>query len=343
MPFRQLDAFSTLADWQALESDGTTPSTAIAVDEELALDTPGGDRHSIRLAFSPLSLDHLARCTLPGENLDDYDELRLVLRGDRASAPGFYLELRLGSAALPIDAPGNDWHRRIPLGGGGTWDVVRLSLADLPPAVRGAVTTAELRCIDASAAFHIHIDQILAVRPALLVDLEQALFERLDGFADIDATPVPAERVAAGGSWPATTPCIAIVPLDVQVLADRGTGTPQRCDFLAEGYRMRPAPIAYEARYAIEPVAADRDDQAALMDAVLARVGPRGELRVAGLPWSIESLPAPTLERDPDAFPAPRQRLYCRVVGWQDVAPSSSVQPVEGFVTRIEWKENGRA
>src|SRR5690606_41335895 len=52
MPSRSLDAFATLAAWQALESDGTTPSTAIVVDEDLALDTPGGDRHSIRLAFS---------------------------------------------------------------------------------------------------------------------------------------------------------------------------------------------------------------------------------------------------------------------------------------------------
>lgn len=341
MPSLTLAAFTQLAGWQTLQGDGVTPSAQIAVAEDLVGDTPSGDHRSLTLAYTAASLDHIARRPLAALDLDDYDELRLVLRGDRSSAPAFYLELRLGSVALPIGAPGNTWHRRVPVGGGAGWDVVRFSLTDLPAAVRGAVTVAQLHCIDAGQGYSVAIDEALAVRPSMLADLEQALLARLHERTSLGGTPVPAELVSAGGAWPATTPCIAIVPMDVRNLAERSIGSAQRCDFVADGYRVRPAPTAFEAAYAIEAVAADRIDQGALMDFLLREIAPRGALRVAAHPWSIETQTPPAYEYNPHLDPAPRQRLYCRVYAWQDHDAPSSVQPVLGVVNHIDWKESG--
>lgn len=339
MPVLPLDAFTQLAGWQALEDDGVTPSAALAISEDLLSDTPSGDSRSISLAYGALAHAHIARRPLPAVDLTDFDELRLVLRSDRASATGFYLELRLGSAALPIGAPGNAWHRRLPIAKADAWEVVRVSLADLPDAVRGAVDVAQLHCIDAGQGFALDVDEALAVRPGMLVDLEDALLLRLDQQASLAGNPVPAERVVAGGTWPTTMPCIAIVPLDVRHLPERSVGTAQHCDFVDGGYRVRPAPAAYEALYAIEAVADDREDQAALMDFLLRTIVPRGALRVAAHPWSIEMLDPPASEQDPNLSPAPRQRLHCRVLAWQERDAAVSVQPVEGLATRIEWKE----
>lgn len=342
MPSIALDAIGQLAGWQALQADGVTPSAAIAIAEDNASVTPGGDQHSLTFAFADTAQDHLAQCTIAAADLDDSDELRLVLRADRASAPGFYLELRLGSAAMPIQAPGNDWHRRIPIANAGQWDVVRVSLSDLPAPVRDAVTAVRLQCIDAGRAFTLAIDEVLAVRPAMVVDLEQALHAQLHERVSLAGTPVPAALVTAGGAWPAATPCIAIVPLDVRHLTERSGGAAQRCDFVADGYRLRPSPVPYEAVYAIEPVATARADQAVLMDFLLRTIAPLGVLRVAANAWSIEALPPPAVvEQDPNLTPAPRQRLYCRVLAWRDTDAPSSVQPVQGIVTQLEWKESG--
>ena len=341
MPSLTLAAFTQPAGWQALQADGVTPSAAIAIAEDLLGATPSGDSRSLTLTYSNASLDHIARRPLAATDLDDYDELRLVLRGERSSAAGFYLELRLGSVALPIGAPGNSWHRRVPVSGGAGWDVVRFSLADLPPAVRGAVTVAQLQCIDAGQGYAIAIDEALAVRPSMLADLEQSLLARLHERTSLSGALVPAELVPAGGAWPATTPCIAIVPMDVRNLPERSVGGAQRCDFVADGYRVRTAPTAFEACYAVEAVAADRADQGALMDFLLREIAPRGMLRVAAHAWSIETQTPPAYEFNPNLTPAPRQRLYCRVYAWQDQDAPASVQPVEGLVNHVDWKESG--
>lgn len=340
MPMSSLDAFVQLAGWQALQPDGVTPSTDLTITEDTLGETPAGDHHSLMVAGSTGAQDHIARRSLPATDLGDFDELRLVLQGDRRTTGGFYLELRLGSAALPIGAPGNAWHRHVPVSTGG-WEVVRLSLIDLPPAVRSAVTMVQLQCIDAGADFTLRLDEALAVRPRMLPDLEQALFTRLHQQTSLSGNPVPAERVVAGGPWPVTSPCVAIVPLELRHLAERGTAAAHRCDFTADGYRIRSGPVAYEASYAIEPMADDRGDQAELMEFLLRALPPRGSLRVAANAWSFEMRDAPAVERDPSVIPAPRQRLYCHVAAWQDSGATSSVQPVQGLVTHVEWKESG--
>lgn len=341
MPILALDALAQLAGWQALQADGVTPSPSLVIAEDLASETPSGDQHCLTLAFDTTALDHIARCTLPAVDLDDFDEIRLVLRCDRSAMSAFFLELRLGSAALPVGAPGNAWHRRVPVASANGWEVARFSLSDLPAAVRGAVDTVQLQCINAAQAFEFRIDQALAVRPGMLADVEQALFARLHQQASLLGVPVPAELVVAGDPWPATTPCLAIVPLEVRHLAERSVGSAQRCDFVATGYRIRQAPTAYEAHYAIEPVAGTRSEQAQLMDFLLRAVPPRGSLRVAANALSMETQPAPALETTSNLAPAPRQRLYCRVVAWLDGGAPSLVQPVEGLVTQINWKESG--
>lgn len=341
MPILALDALMPLPGWQALQADGVTPSPALAIAEDLLSGTPSGDGRSLTLAFDTTALDHIARCTIPAVDLDGFDELRLVFRCDRSAASPQFLELRLGSAALPVGSPGNTWHRRVPVAGADRWDVVRFSLSDLPAAVRGALNVLQLQCIDAARSFEFRIDQALAVRQSMLADIEQALFARLHQQATLLGVPVPAELLVAGDPWPATTPCIAIVPLEVRHSPDRSVGSAQRCDFVATGYRIRQAPTAYEASFALEPVAGTRIEQAQLMDFLLHAVPPRGSLRVAANDLSMETQPPPALESTSHLAPAPRQRLYCRVVAWLDGGAPSLVQPVEGLVTQINWKDSG--
>jgi hypothetical protein len=332
-----------LANWSAFQADGITPSAAIALVQDNVSTTPSGDSRSVGISLAAASLNHRARCSVAAQDLSEIDELRLALRSDRPASGSFFVELRLGSAALAIGAPGNLWHRRLPLSGGNRWDVIRLSLDDLPAAVRGALTVIELQCLDDSRPCTLRLDEVLAVRPRMLADLEQALLARLHLQFTLGGNPVPALAAAAGAALPVQRPCIAVLPLQLRQAQERSTAQPQRCDHVEDGYRLRPAPLAWEVGYAIEPLANTRAEQSALLDWLTGTLPAQGSLRVGGQLLNLEHGAAPELAQELLPVPVPRQWLTYRAWAWQDMAAALPVRPTEEVVTTTDWKEPSHA
>lgn len=339
MPVLTFPGVDTLANWQALLSDGVTPSPVLVLAQDITSATPSGDSRSLRIGLAAGTAGHIARCTLPAQDLTPFDELRFVLRSDRAGGNPLTLELRLGSAALPVGAPGNGWHRRLPFTGSNTWDVVRLSLDDLPAAVRGTLTVLQLHCLDDARPFSVLLNQVLAVRPRMLADTEAALLARLNLQFTLNGGPVPALLAAAGDILPAARPCIAVLPLALRQASERNSGQPQRCDFIDGGYRLRPPPTSYELAYGLEVLAGNRSDQAVVTDWLLARLPAQGTLRVAGQALSFEQQPPAPLPQELQLVQVPRLWLRYRAWAAMETAAATPVRPTDEVVTAIDWKE----
>ena len=339
MPVQTLPNVDLLAGWQALQADGVTPSTTLTIAQDTTTATPSGDTRSVRIDLTTGSLNHIARRSGVAQDLSQHDELRLVAGTDGPVAHPPVLELRLGSAALPIGAPGNTWHRRLPPMAGG-WELVRFSLDDLPAAVRGALTVMELRCVNDASHIRLRIDEALAVRSAVVFDTEQALLNRLHNRFVLNAAPVPALLTVAGAVLPASPwPCIVIMSLALRLAQERSTGQSRRCDFTSTGYRLRPAPAAYEIIFGLEPLAATRGEQAAITDWLLFALPVQSTLRVGGQDLSFEQLTDSPLRFEVPFVRVPRQWLTCRVWAWKETGPTTPVRPTQDLITKVDWKE----
>jgi hypothetical protein len=151
LPDLTIDDMRSAAAWQALASDGVTASAALAIAADSQTQTPSGDGQSLVAERTAPALNHRLHRTIGPLDLSAWPELRLELQADVATGmradSAFFLELRLGSAAAPIGTPANEWNRRLPIERAQRWEAPRLSLDDLPAAVRGAVDRIELRCV----------------------------------------------------------------------------------------------------------------------------------------------------------------------------------------------------
>ena len=204
----------------------------------------------------------------------------------------FYLELRLGSAALTIGANANAWQRLIPVTAAEAWQAVPLALDDLQAAVRGAVTQIRLTCLDASASFALDLDRITALRPQLLADVDAALLvDRLGGRVElgnrvvpavVDPAPAPTAPFFRLTSWGAPR---------ARALAAAGV----RTDFTGQGFSIRPPSAPCDLLYAVDAVTDDRADAATLLEFVLYELTPRSVLDVAGRPLTVDWVEAPQL------------------------------------------------
>jgi hypothetical protein len=339
MPVQTLPNVDLLAGWQALQADGVTPSTTLTVAQDSTTPTPSGDTRSVRIDLTTGALNHIARRSGAAQDLSQHDELRLVAGTDSPVAHPPVLELRLGSAALAIGAPGNTWHRRLPPMTAG-WELIRFSLDDLPAAVRGALTVIELRCVDDARDVRLRIDEALAVRSAMVFDTEQALLNRLHNQLVLNAAPVPALLTVAGAVLPAAPwPCIVIMSLGLRLAQERSTGQARRCDFTSTGYRLRPAPAAYEVIFGLEPLAATRTEQSAITDWLLWALPVQGTLRVGGQALSFEQLTDSPVRLEVPFVRVPRQWLTCRAWAWRETGPTTPVRPAEDLITTVDWKE----
>src|SRR4051812_25741142 len=219
VPLHVLDSMTDPGAWAARTPDGAAASAELAVIADPANLTGDG---SLRVTATTAALGHRLERTLPAADLTGFSDLQLVLRADRPAdgspAAPFFAELRLGSAAAPIGAGGNTWHRLLPVRSAGSFELVALALDDLPPAVRGAVTAVRLTVVDAARPVTLLLDRLAAVRESMLADADAALLARLDGLARIDDTPVPA-LVAEQGAADPQPPYIRLLNYDV-VLAE---------------------------------------------------------------------------------------------------------------------------
>ncbi len=278
-----VDAMADAAQWVAVQADGVTPSTDLAMHNETVIVGDGSDGVSARVTANAAATGHALRRTIPAVDITDYPELRLSIRADRVAGSGgapFFLELRLGSAAVPLSDPNNHWHRLLPVRRVHIWEIARLSTDDLAPGIASGLSAIQLRCVDASRPFTAYLDDLVAVSPQMLADADRAFEDRLAGItvggtAAPAAVRTPAEPAPAG-------PALDILHIDVRHAPDRVRDVRRLRDFTVEGARLAPLGIPYDIDYSVAAVAATRDAQAALIEAVLDRIGPVDELVVAG-------------------------------------------------------------
>src|SRR5687768_13376430 len=132
MSVSEVHPMDDAAAWTALEADGVTTSTQLVVADDPVQYGRGSDATSMRITASSLAAGHVVRTTLSAfEDVSKSSELRLSIRSDRQAVPGsgaFFLELRLGSAALPLGDAANTWQRFLPVVRPGVWTTVKVSL-----------------------------------------------------------------------------------------------------------------------------------------------------------------------------------------------------------------------
>jgi hypothetical protein len=288
-----VDDLSDLAPWRARTPDGQA-STAIAI-ERSGRSRLGGPTMAIR--GSAGALGHRIERTLAAVDLGLFADLELWVRSDRladgSDARPFFLELRLGSAQLAVGAGGNTWHRRIPVAAADTWQPVPLALDDLAPEVRGAVTQIRVTCVDASAPFSVELDAIIAVDAELLSDVDAGLVDRLGGRLELDGVAVPAIVEPAAAS---TAPFFRIRNYEIRPAEERSPSGGLRTDHTEHGFSIRPPSLAVDLFYAIDAVADERAEAAALLQLAFAELTPRTTLEVAGRPLPVEWVEGPPFE-----------------------------------------------
>ena len=329
MALQIVDAMNNAGAWNALAPNGATPSTEISAADETNQIRYGADAHSLRVAASGNAQDHLLRRTRAALDLSAFGELRLWIFSSRiadgsASQP-FFLELRLGSAALALDAPGNTWHRYLPVARAGTWELLRLSLADLAPAVRSSLSALQLRCIDAALPFTCVLDDLAAVRDEMLADADAALLARLHERITINGTAVPALLYVPGVTAP-SQPYIRITQHHIAFADERTSSSRARTDFSSNRFALRPPSYGYNLHYQFEAVAANRSEQAAILEFILRELTPRGELIVNNSPLPLEWMPVPPYNAD-GAPLTDRALLHFRVLTYQEVGAAEPAVP----------------
>jgi hypothetical protein len=336
-----LDAMDAAAQWAAREADGATPSAELSIQDDALVTGYGTDGVSARITATEAAGGHRLRRSIASRDLNPFTELRLSIRADRVAtgAPdgGFFLELRLGSAAMPVGHPANLWHRLLPVRARGRWETVKLGIDDLPPAVRGAVTRIELRCVDASTPFTVHVDDLVAVRPEMTGDADAALAARLNGIATASGTASAAAR-SASEAVPAA-PAVDLLNFDVRFAGARvQDGFETRDHTAGGGSRLLPVGAPFDLLYAITPIAATRADQAALLDGITSRLAPVQALHHRGDRMLAELIGVPAADRV-GGVAGPDPVLFCRVEARLPAGPPAPVRDVEDVVVTTQLLE----
>lgn len=334
MSWMEVDDFSTPAAWIALQPDGVSASSQITIAPDPTRVAPGFDA-SLRATIAPQSDSHILRRSLAVPlNLSAFDELRLNFASDRAAtgapvAP-FCLELRLGSAIAPIGSPGNVYFRQLPALQGGRFDVVRLSLADLPPAVRGSVNRLEFR-VAGELAFNCNFEHLGAARDEMLGDVDTALLALLNGKFSLAGGPVPAVLHPANGPLNQTRPYYQILHMDTIFSNERTETARPVGDYAGAKATARPRAFAFELFYQLTAVADDRASQAAMLEFALRTLPTRGALFVGGYLLPAEMVFVPPRERI-GAARTDEAPLFYRISARQETGRPTAVAPTKSIV-----------
>lgn len=251
----------------------------------------------------------------PPFDLRDADELRLWTRSTRAAD---------GSAALPFylaleattDPPGPaTWRRFLPVPRAGAWTLQRLVLDDMPPALREAVAVLRIRSLDAGAAFEAAVDELMAVRPEPLGDVDSALLARFHETFEVavDGEPalVPAIVDVPESPGDRTPPFILITAWSVLAL-DRRAGSDDVVDnYTDAGAFVRPAPRSVQLDFKLDVIAADRAQKAGLLERVLTSILSDPQLVAANMP--LEILPVEPSKEDAALLVPGRTPVFVRI------------------------------
>jgi hypothetical protein len=287
-----LDDLSDLTLWKA-RTPGGAASNEVSIEPGTVSPING---HTMTIRASSSAEGHRVERTVPAVDLTRLADLALSVRSDR-SADGsegrpFYLELRLGSAALAIGVNGNDWHRLIPLAQANVWQPVLMALDDLPTQVRSGLTQIRFSCVEAAIPFTATLNAILAVKDELLRDVDAALRDRLDGKLELANAAVPALVEPAQAP---SEPFFRVRNYSAAPAPERSPSSGTRTDFTERGFSIRPPSVPFDLFYAVEAVAGARADAATMLEFALAELTPRATLPVNGRPLTVESVDAPAL------------------------------------------------
>jgi len=350
MPSIILDSMDSAAPWSALAPDGVNPSTELSLRVDTSRPRVGADPSTGLISGTVNALNNTLRRSFAGIDLTSFDEIRLWVNSDRpadgtAELP-FFLEMRLASAALGLNDPGNTWQRYLPVSQVRTWEPVRLTIGDLAPAVRSAVNLMQLRCADATTAFNCDVDDILAVSDAMIGDVDAALLGLLNGGLVLNTKAVAAVLHPANGTLTQARPYFEITQYDINFMRERTSSTRARRDFNNAGYTLRPPSNAYELFYQFTAVADDRASQAQMLEFMMRTLPPRGQLVVNGLP-----LPMETVFVDPEdqigGFRTDGIPVFYRIstrqeVGSSDLVKAAKVVTVDGDVRSLSQTLAGK-
>jgi hypothetical protein len=332
MPSLMIDALDDASPWFALAPDGVTPSTELS----LAIDTsqfPPAAVTSARVTGSTNALNHTLQRSFAAIDLSTFNELRLWIRGDRPAdgTPGrpLFLEMRLASAAMPLNDAGNTWQRYLPVSQAGVWEPVRVSIADLPAAIRGGMTVMQLRC--AFAPFACNIDEILAVRDDMVTDVDQALLAILDQGLSLGGNAVPAVLHPANGVLAQARPYLEITNYDILFSRERTDSNRPRVDYSDKGYTIGPGSNAYELYYQVKAVADDRASQSQMLDFTLRALPARGGLLVNGVVLPMEAITVYAFDQ-PGGVRTEDIPLFYRISVRQETGPADLVSPARTLI-----------
>jgi len=327
VPSIVIDNFTSAAPWTM-----TDPGGIASAEVGLAI-VPGGPTDtstSLRVETTSASAGHRIERTVPAVDLTEFLELRLWVRSDRAAdgSPDRPLRLRiqLGSAALAVGAPGNLWHRLVPVASAGTWELVRLALDDLDPLVASATDTVRITVEDHTVAgvdpaMTVWLHVLIATENRLVADATAALIGLIDGSLVL-AAAVPARLAVPGGTEPAA-PWIRVVLDDVAFSDARTTTTSTRTDVTENGFRLRRESIGYDLRYRIEAVTTEPGDLLTIVEHVVSTLAHRRTLQVNGADLPLDRLPSTERDRRGDV-PVLRYVITART----DVTDTATYVPV---------------
>jgi hypothetical protein len=325
--------------WHAFQPDGITPSAQINLSADATRFRFGTDQVSGRVSATTSALGHQVQRSLANLNLGNFDELRFWAWSDRtadgsASKP-FFLEARLGSAALPVGSAGNTWSRVLPVSQGSTWELIRLSLSDLPGGVRSAANLLQIRCIEAAASFNFNLDDLLAVREQMITDIDTALLTRLNNTFSVNGNQVQAVIYHPELQPTSQQPFIQIKQYDIQYCGERTPLVQSRADYSGSGFMLRPSNIAYDVFYELDFFAQIRSEKTQIMEFVLQELSPLSHLLVNDVPLTVDWVVMDPFDHN-GQLRSDRCLLYFKVATRQEVGPVLVVRPPSTVIVEVD-------
>lgn len=332
-----IDPMDDATRWKALAPDGVTPSTELSITNDTTLVRLRTDKKSGLITASVKAKDHLLRQDLPTAlDLTSFDEIRLWLWSSRTAngtlGQPFFLEMRLASAAMSLQDPANHWVRYFQAPQAEEWQLVRLSLGDLPSQVRSAVNLVQLRCVDTTTAFTCYLNDVLAVHEEMIGDVDASLLEQLHQKVSIAGKSVPAFFMHPENPPQAVIPSICITQYDIQYSRERTTSVRARSDFTTTTFLERPMSIAYDLYYFIDVYADTREHKTQVMEFVLRTLSPSNVLIVNATEVPIEWVTIEPLD-ETGKWRSDRELLYFKVATRQEIGIAAPVTPPYQAVT----------
>ena len=328
MSFQLLDGFDTAAPWSAHAPDAGASGSLQLSAPAVRLGDGWTTATRLQMQCAAGATGHYAERSIPVVDLSSTTELRLRLRcgllADGTTGAPFFLRIRLASEAVKFADAANTWERLLPVSQANYWQLVRLSLSDLPAAVRSAVTRVRLEATTA-AAFIAVFDSLLVGTERVLADVEAALIGALDKQVASGGATVPALIYLPAGPLPAV-PNIRICPAMVEYAPDLSVPVEVRGDYTSTGFAMQAGSRGFNLYYDIDADGAQPGDRAALLDFVLDKMLGTSLLPVNGEYLPVDMVPVPF----PTATPPVRLPLRLRIRAWKPTAvPVQAVRPVK--------------